>query len=61
MAGAKNHDYHILPPSFWPLMGSMSALVMAFGAEAKHSSDGGLGFWHASVSKRASDVEPRCE
>jgi cytochrome c oxidase subunit 3 len=32
MAGAKNHDYHILPPSFWPLMGSMSALVMAFGA-----------------------------
>ena len=32
MAGAKNHDYHILPPSFWPLMGSMSALIMAFGA-----------------------------
>ncbi|MBR0552493.1 cytochrome c oxidase subunit 3 [Stakelama marina] len=31
MAGAKNHDYHILPPSAWPLMGSMSALVMASG------------------------------
>ena len=31
MAGAKNHDYHILPPSIWPLFGSMSALVMAFG------------------------------
>src|ERR1044072_2426401 len=32
MAGAKNHDYHILPPSIWPLMGAMSALVMAVGA-----------------------------
>ena len=31
MAGAKNHDYHILPPSIWPLFGSMSALVMAAG------------------------------
>lgn len=32
MAGTKNHDYHILPPSAWPLIGSMSALVMAAGA-----------------------------
>ncbi|RXR29307.1 cytochrome c oxidase subunit 3 [Sphingobium fluviale] len=32
MAGAKNHDYHILPPSIWPLMGSMSALALAIGA-----------------------------
>ncbi|MGC6400411.1 cytochrome c oxidase subunit 3 [Sphingomonas sp. FW199] len=31
MAGAKNHDYHILPPSLWPLMGSFSALAMASG------------------------------
>ncbi|MBN8808958.1 MAG: cytochrome c oxidase subunit 3 [Sphingomonas sp.] len=31
MAGAKNHDYHILPPSPWPLMGSMAALVLAVG------------------------------
>ena len=31
MAGAKNHDYHILPPSPWPLMGSMAALVLAIG------------------------------
>ncbi len=31
MAGAKNHDYHILPPSIWPLFGSMSALTMAGG------------------------------
>jgi cytochrome c oxidase subunit 3 len=30
MAGAKNHDYHILPPSIHPLVGSMSALL-AFG------------------------------
>src|SRR3546814_7402373 len=31
MAGAKNHDYHILPPSFWPLLGAFSALAMAAG------------------------------
>jgi cytochrome c oxidase subunit III len=31
MASAKNHDYHILPPSPWPLMGSMASLVMAAG------------------------------
>src|SRR3954467_692333 len=31
MAGAKNHQYHILPPSIWPLFGSMSALVLASG------------------------------
>ena len=34
MSGAKNHDYHILPPSINPLVGAMSALVMAFGAVA---------------------------
>ena len=34
MAGAKNHDYHILPPSIWPLFGSMSALLMAAGGIA---------------------------
>ena len=32
MAGAKTHEYHILPPSIWPLSGAMSALVMASGA-----------------------------
>ena len=31
MSGAKNHDYHILPPSAWPLFGAMSALVLAAG------------------------------
>ena len=33
MAGAKNHDYHILPPSIWPFFGSMSALVMGLATE----------------------------
>ncbi|MEO0497620.1 MAG: cytochrome c oxidase subunit 3 [Pseudomonadota bacterium] len=31
MAGTKNHDYHIIDPSPWPFLGSMGALVMAFG------------------------------
>lgn len=31
MAGAKNHDYHILPPSITPLIGSFAALTMFFG------------------------------
>src|SRR3546814_6762951 len=37
MAGAKNHDYHILPPSPWPLIGSFSALGLAAG---------GIGWMH---------------
>lgn len=32
MAHAKNHDYHILPPSIAPFLGSVSAFVMLFGA-----------------------------
>ncbi len=28
MAGAKNHPYHILPPSIWPLIGACSALAL---------------------------------
>jgi len=31
MAGTKNHDYHILPPDPWPLIGSISALTMTSG------------------------------
>ncbi|MCC6826776.1 MAG: cytochrome c oxidase subunit 3 [Novosphingobium sp.] len=31
MAGTKNHDYHILPPSIWPMFGSLSALTMTSG------------------------------
>jgi cytochrome c oxidase subunit III len=32
MAHAKNHDYHILPPSVWPFVGSVGAFIMLFGA-----------------------------
>ncbi|RNF35170.1 cytochrome c oxidase subunit 3 [Paracoccus methylarcula] len=32
MAHAKNHDYHILPPSIWPFIGAVSAFIMLFGA-----------------------------
>jgi cytochrome c oxidase subunit III len=31
-AHAKNHDYHILPLSPWPFIGSISAFIMAVGA-----------------------------
>jgi len=31
MAYAKNHDYHILPPSIWPLMAAAGAFIMLFG------------------------------
>ena len=31
MAGTKNHPYHILPPSIWPFVGSMSALFLTGG------------------------------
>ena len=32
MAHAKNHDYHVLPPSIWPFLGAVSAFIMLFGA-----------------------------
>ena len=32
MAHKKNHDYHILEPSIWPLMGALAALIMLGGA-----------------------------
>jgi cytochrome c oxidase subunit 3 len=32
MAHAKNHDYHVLPPSIWPFLGALSAFIMLFGA-----------------------------
>ncbi|UUR07090.1 cytochrome c oxidase subunit 3 [Sphingomonas glaciei] len=31
MAATRNHPYHILPPSLWPLIGSFSALALASG------------------------------
>ncbi len=32
MAHAKNHDYHILPPSIQPFLGALGAFVMLYGA-----------------------------
>jgi cytochrome c oxidase subunit 3 len=32
MAATKNHDYHILPPDPWPLIGAFSALALFGGA-----------------------------
>ena len=32
MAHEKNHDYHILQPSIWPLLSALGAFVMLFGA-----------------------------
>jgi len=31
-AHAKHHDYHLVNPSPWPIVGSLSAFVMAVGA-----------------------------
>jgi cytochrome c oxidase subunit 3 len=31
MAATRNHPYHILPPSLWPLLGSFSALALTAG------------------------------
>ena len=31
MAHAKNHDYHILPPSVFPFVGAVSTFIMLFG------------------------------
>ena len=33
-ASTKNHDYHIIDPSPWPLIGSVGALIMAIGGIA---------------------------
>jgi len=32
MAHEKNHDYHILAPSAWPLLGALAGFIMLFGA-----------------------------
>ena len=31
-AHSKNHDYHIIDPSPWPIIASVSAFIMAIGA-----------------------------
>ncbi|MGB3720236.1 MAG: cytochrome c oxidase subunit 3 [Proteobacteria bacterium] len=41
---AKHHDYHLVDPSPWPLLASLSALVMAIGFVIwMHSMNGGPG------------------
>jgi cytochrome c oxidase subunit 3 len=50
MAGTKNHDYHILPPDIWPLMGALSALTMTSGLVlSMHKMPGGPGILLAGV------------
>jgi cytochrome c oxidase subunit III len=51
MAGAKNHDYHILPPSPWPIMGAFAALAMAAGGIMwMHEQPGGGAVFYAGVA-----------
>ena len=40
MSGAKNHDYHLVDQSVWPLIGSAAALTMFFGL---------VTWWHPEV------------
>ena len=50
MAGAKNHDYHILPPDIWPIVGAFSALTMFTGLVfSMHKMAGGTGILSAGV------------
>ena len=68
MAGTKNHDYHILQPDIWPLIGAFSALTTTSGgALTMHSIPAGkyillLGFfgliltffsWFSNIIKEA--------
>ena len=48
MANAKNHDYHILAPSSWPLIGALAGFVMLFGAVAWMS--GGMTILFKSIT-----------
>ncbi|HEX7710610.1 MAG TPA: cytochrome c oxidase subunit 3 [Sphingomonadaceae bacterium] len=43
MAGTKTHDYHILPPDIWPLIGAVSAVTFTSGMVLfMHS----IAYWH---------------
>ncbi|MEO1283054.1 MAG: cytochrome c oxidase subunit 3 [Pseudomonadota bacterium] len=41
MAHAKNHDYHLLDPSPWPIYASVAALITAIGAIGWMRTEGG--------------------
>ncbi|WAT17822.1 cytochrome c oxidase subunit 3 [Aurantiacibacter sp. MUD11] len=48
MAGSKNHDFHILAPDIWPLVGAFSALTFTTGMVMfMHADEGvfGEGLW----------------
>lgn len=47
MAGAhaKNHDYHLVEPSPWPLVGAISAMILAIGVVMWMHSAGTWVFW----------------
>lgn len=50
MAGTKNHDFHILPPSIWPMFGSFSALALTTGGVLfMHEMTGGVPFMMAGL------------
>ena len=44
MAGAKHHDYHLVEPSIWPLVGSFAAMIM-FGGLVMFMHDNEVGKW----------------
>ncbi len=44
MSGAKHHDYHLVEPSVWPLIGSFAALTM-FGGLVATMHDAVFGPW----------------
>ena len=44
MAGAKHHDYHLVEPSVWPLIGSFAAMIM-FAGLVLWMHDSTLGPW----------------
>jgi cytochrome c oxidase subunit 3 len=46
MAGAKNHPYHILPPSPWPLIGAFAGLALT----------GGIVLWMATTPRSSSST-----
>ena len=50
-AHAKQHDYHLVDPSPWPFVGSISAFVLAVGA---------ISWMHHHVRRGAAGVRRRC-
>ena len=50
MSGAGNHDYHLVKPSKWPLIGAISAFGMAFGGVfSLHDATGAIYIFFAGI------------